>query len=475
MVFNSLPFLIFLMIFLPVYFLLAGRWRLWWCLGASYFFYGWWDWRFLGLIFFSTVVDFVIGRKLATESSTAHRKNLLWLSVAVNLGVLAFFKYFNFFADSLQEVFQALGWQLSWTTLHIILPVGISFYTFQSMSYTIDVYHRKMEPEPSFLRFATYIAFFPQLVAGPIVRAKSFLPQLRRDQAFSWDQFYAGFAQILWGLFKKVAVADTLALFVDQCFEFPHHYGALHLSIGVFFYAFQIYCDFSGYSDMAIGLARVMGFHFPENFRTPYFSQNFSEFWTRWHITLSSWLRDYLYIPLGGNREGYWKTQRNLMITMLLGGLWHGAGWTFVFWGFLHGTYLILQRSWSGPWQRMHRAIRTPPVLRTGLNIAIVFVLTCLAWVFFRSQSFAQAMLILKRIASLEGFNLASVINKFSVIQGLSLIWMLLLVEISGLRWNYRRVLLEEPVFRAVSFAILLWLIALFGTFGANAFIYFQF
>lgn len=475
MVFNSLPFLVFLMAFLPIYFLLGGKKRLWWCLAASYFFYGWWDWRFLGLIIFSTIVDFAIGGRMAATTQADTRKQLLWLSVAINLGVLGFFKYFNFFADSLQQAIAPFGWELSWHTLHIILPVGISFYTFQSMSYTIDIYRKDLEPEPSFLRFATYIAFFPQLVAGPIVRAREFLPQLRKDHNFDWNNFYLGAAQILWGFFKKVAIADTLALFVDQCFEAPHHYGALHLTIGVFFYAFQIYCDFSGYSDIAIGLARMMGFRFPENFRTPYFSRDFSEFWTRWHITLSSWLRDYLYISLGGNRKGYWKTLRNLMLTMLLGGLWHGAGWTFVFWGFLHGLYLMLQRILSPAWQKLHRSLYTPSWLYNGMNIAIVFLLTCLAWVFFRSPDFGRAMTLLERIVSLEGFNRASVINKFAVIQGFLLIGMLLSVEVLGLTINYSRKIIYQPVFRAFSFAALLWLIALFGTFGATAFIYFQF
>jgi D-alanyl-lipoteichoic acid acyltransferase DltB (MBOAT superfamily) len=272
-----------------------------------------------------------------------------------------------------------------------------------------------------------------------------------------------------------VAIADTLGLFADQCFATPHHYGSLHLSIGVFFYAFQIYCDFSGYSDIAIGLARIMGFRFPVNFRSPYFSQNFSEFWTRWHITLSSWLRDYLYISLGGNRAGYWKTLRNLMLTMLLGGLWHGAGWTFVFWGFLHGLYLVFQRLLGPAWQKIHQILHTPPVLYRGLNILIVFLLTCLAWIFFRSPDFDQAWLMVGRIASLEGFSLSSVINKFAVIQGGLLIAMLLTVELSDQRLNYSEKIKHQPVFRAFSLAALLWLIALFGTFGANAFIYFQF
>jgi len=347
MVFNSLPFLVFIGIFFPLYFSLRGRFRLWLCLIASYIFYAWWDWRFLSLILTSTLIDYLIGLRLNRETDTTKRQWLLRLSMVMNLGFLGFFKYFNFFVESFQDILLSLGLEPDLHTLHIILPVGISFYTFQSMSYTIDVYRKEIPVERDFLRFATFIAFFPQLVAGPIVRAKELLPQFAADIKFEWNRFSFGLSQVLWGFFKKVAVADSLAPFVDQCFAAPESFSALHLSLGVFFYAFQIYCDFSGYSDIAIGLARIMGFDFPDNFRTPYFSRNFSEFWTRWHITLSSWLRDYLYIPLGGNRQGTFNTYRNLMLTMLLGGLWHGASWVFVFWGFLHGLYLVGQRLFS--------------------------------------------------------------------------------------------------------------------------------
>ena len=304
MLFNSLAFFAFLAIFLPMYFFLKGRFRLWLCLLGSYFFYGFWDYRFLSLILISTLIDYTVGLMLSREESKVRRKRLLVISLIVNLGFLGFFKYFNFFIESFQELVLSMGTSPSFNTLYIILPVGISFYTFQSMSYTIDVYYKKIPPEPDFLRFATFISFFPQLVAGPIVRASEFLPQFRTDKKFEWDRFNSGTGQMLWGFFKKVVVADSLAPFVDQCFAAPDAFSSSHLLVGVVFYSFQIYCDFSGYSDIAIGLARIMGFDFPQNFRTPYFSKNFSEFWQRWHITLSRWLRDYLYIPLGGNRSG---------------------------------------------------------------------------------------------------------------------------------------------------------------------------
>ena len=475
MIFNSLTFLVFAAIFLPVYFSLKGRARLLWSLAGSYLFYGWWDWRFLSLIAISTIVDFVLGQKMAKEEEESKRKRLILTSMLLNLGFLGFFKYFNFFTDSFVTMLQGFGLNPSVHTLNIILPVGISFYTFQSMSYTIDIYRRQLEPEPDFFRFATFVAFWPQLVAGPIVRASDFLPQFKNDRSWDWDRFSSGMAQVLWGFFKKVAIADSLAPFVDQCWAEPMSFTSINLWIAVFFYSFQIYCDFSGYSDIAIGSARILGFTFPENFRTPYFSQNFSEFWTRWHISLSSWLRDYLYIPLGGNRGGVVKTYRNLMLTMLLGGLWHGANWTFVFWGFLHGMYLVVQRLWCKAFGKMMGALRLPNALKIGGNIVLVYLFTNLAWVYFRSPNFGIATDVLTNMLSFEGFNLVSIMNKFVVMKGLLLIAMLLAVEISDLKINWGGVVQRSPAFRVASFAVLLWLISFFGSFGSNAFIYFQF
>lgn len=475
MIFNSLAFLVFITLFFPTYFFLKGRSRLLFCLASSYFFYGWWDWRFLTLIITSTLIDYYVGLKLENTDDQPKRKQLLIASIIVNLGFLAFFKYFNFFTDSFAVLAASFGWDPGWNTLNIILPVGISFYTFQSMSYTIDVYNKKIPIEPNFLRFATYIAFFPQLVAGPIVRARDFLPQFKTDKKFEWDRMISGSGQVLWGFFKKVAVADSLAPFVDQCFMAPEGFSAMHLTIGVIFYSFQIYCDFSGYSDIAIGLARIMGFDFPDNFKTPYFSKDFSEFWKRWHITLSSWLQDYLYIPLGGNRYGTFKTYRNLMITMLLGGLWHGASWVFVFWGFLHGSYLVVQRLIGKKFGRLLNVLHTPKVLQVGINIFIVYILTSLAWIFFRSPDFETAMQVITGIANFQSFTFASIINKFVVLKGGILIALLLTVEITDFKFNYSNILVQNPTFRVISFASLIWLIAFLGTFDSNAFIYFQF
>ncbi len=511
MVFNSVTFLIFSIIFFILYFNTKGRVRTWVCLLASYLFYGWWDWRFLSLIVFSTVMDWWFGLWIArmdeptevqheykngsrilrffgqiTEKAMQlgwKRKTILVFSMVMNLGFLGFFKYTNFFIESFAAMVRSLGMQPSNITLHIILPVGISFYTFQSMSYTIDVYKKEIKWEPSLLKFATFIALFPQLVAGPIVRASDFLYQMAEDKRLDMQRIYSGLGRVLWGFFKKVCIADSLAPFVDQVFLEPNLFSAAHLTLAVVFYSFQIYCDFSGYSDIAIGLARMMGYDFPENFRTPYFSKSFSEFWTRWHISLSSWLRDYLYIPLGGNRGGKWGTYKNNMITMVLGGLWHGANWAFVFWGFLHGLYLIAQRMVAPLWKRIAKALFLPDWVRIGVGIATVYILTLIAWVYFRSgsiglmggDSFGTANAILGNIAKGADFSFGSIINKFQAIKGVLLIGILLTIELSNpvVHWNI--VHLDRPLWRIALFSTLLWLIAFFGTFGANAFIYFQF
>ncbi len=489
MLFNSLTFAVFAAVFFPLYFLAKGRARWAVCLSASLIFYGWWDWRFLGLILFVTVVDYTLGRLLEKTDDDAadniwlkeglekRRKRLIFISVCMNLGFLGFFKYFNFFVDSFARM---VGADPNSVVLHIVLPVGISFYTFQSMSYTIDVYRREIKAERDFFKFATFVSLWPQLVAGPIVRAKDFLPQFTRDHDWDTDRVMSGLGRVMWGFFKKVAVADSLAPFVDQCFQAPGTFGSLHLLIGVVFYSFQIYCDFSGYTDIAIGFARIMGFRFIENFRTPYFSQSFSEFWGRWHISLSSWLRDYLYIPLGGNRGGKWGTYRNNMITMLLGGLWHGANGAFIFWGFLHGLYLILQRVCSPAWRRLVAAVRMPGAVESGILMLTCYFLTCFAWIYFRAgslgpSSFKVANQMISIIASGEAFSWAAVVNKFQVMKGALVISILLLVEVSNFRFRYNPVQVGSPAFRAAAFAALLCLIAFLGTFGSNAFIYFQF
>ncbi len=472
MIFNSIVFLIFILAFLPLYFALKGRNRMWLCLAASYLFYGWWDWRFLGLVLFTTTLDYSLGIVIRDTPDEAKKKKLVVLSVFMNLGFLGFFKYFNFFADSFRTMLLNFGMEPSWNTLHIILPIGISFYTFQSMSYTIDVYRKEFEPERDFFRFATFVALFPQLVAGPIVRAKNFLPQFREDKKFEIERFKEGLVQIAWGFFKKVAIADAIAPFVDQVFVSPQLFTSAHLLVAVFFYSFQIYCDFSGYSNIACGLAQMMGFDFPWNFRTPYFSRNFSEFWTRWHISLSSWLRDYLYISLGGNRKGTFFTYRNLVLTMLLGGLWHGANWTFLFWGFLHGFYLVVQRLTETSWQILMSFLRIPRILQATFAIAIVYFWTCFAWIFFRAPNFSTAWQVIDGIARMDGM---TVVNKPLVAKCLFLIFVLLTAEITHQFVDLQKLAVRNTAFRIAAITVLLLFLDMFGVFESASFIYFQF
>jgi alginate O-acetyltransferase complex protein AlgI len=477
MVFNSIVFGIFIAIFFPLYWTLTGRARMWLCLLGSYLFYGWWDWRFLGIVMFTTILDYSLGILIENQTDPAKKSRMVLISVISNLGFLGFFKYFNFFAASLKDGLNSMGFHANWESLNIILPIGISFYTFQSMSYTIDVYREEIKAERDFWRYTTFVSFFPQLVAGPIVRAKTFLPQFQGgDKKFEWNRFIEGLAQVLWGFFKKVAIADSIAPFVDQIFALPSNFSSISCFIGIILYSFQIYCDFSGYSNIACGLAQMLGFDFPWNFRTPYFSKNFSEFWTRWHISLSSWLRDYLYISLGGNRGGKWMTYRNNMLTMLIGGLWHGANWTFVFWGFLHGAYLIIQRQISKPLSILEEKLGLPKWFTNAYSMLCVYALTCFAWVFFRAKDFATGWAVCAKVVSNEGWGLDTLTDKFIVFKAFGLIFILLTAEIihNNVK-NLQTLAIENPYFRVVSYATLMVLLAFFGTFSASAFIYFQF
>jgi alginate O-acetyltransferase complex protein AlgI len=470
--FNSLAFLAFLPLFALVYFTTRGRARMWVCLIGSYVFYGWWDYRFLSIILFSTLFDYTLGRLLSSKTDPVVRKRLLWLSLIANLGMLCVFKYLGFFVDSMVSVLGALGVSVRPVALHLILPIGISFYTFQTLSYTIDVYRRRIDAERSLLRFAVFIAFFPQLVAGPIVRAADLLPQMQRDKRASWENFVQGMELIIVGYFLKVVLGDSLAPLVDLRFENPEAHSSLSLIIGVVFYSFQIYGDFAGYSLIAIGVARLLGFAFPSNFNRPYFSSSFSEFWQRWHISLSSWLRDYLYIPLGGNRGGPARTHLNLMLTMLIGGLWHGASWTFVIWGGLHGSYLVLQRLLSEPLARL-RLTLGPTVSQIGAVVS-VFALTSLAWIFFRAPTLSGAWQILTKIASLEGItDLAGLPQRLSLFKGMLLISAVSTAELLSLHpgWSYQ----NAPKLRFASLALVTVSLPILGTFDGNSFIYFQF
>jgi D-alanyl-lipoteichoic acid acyltransferase DltB (MBOAT superfamily) len=368
---------------------------------ASYFFYGWWDWRFLSLLVLSTALDYGFGLKIHEQGDKGKRKAWLVASVCANLGILGFFKYFNFFAGSLETAMHALGWQVDTVTLRIVLPVGISFYTFQSMSYTIDVYRRDLEPVRRFWDYALYVSFFPQLVAGPIERATHLLPQVVKPRTIVPREAARGAALIGWGLFKKVIVADSMARIVNQVFGQEDPANSALVWVALYAFAIQIYGDFSGYSDIARGLGKIMGFDIMRNFNLPYFAENPQDFWRRWHISLSTWLRDYLYIPLGGSRKGRLRTYVNLLVTMVLGGLWHGASWHFVVWGLYHGILLAAHRAgqeFLGWGVRVSRTFWG--LLARAVSITAMFHLVCFGWILFRADSMAQVGIFLKSFAS---------------------------------------------------------------------------
>ncbi len=396
MLFNSIEFLIFLPIVFGLYWLALSsspRWQNLLILAASYVFYGWWDWHFLGLIVISTIVDYGIGISLSSARKKITRRLLLLTSLFTNLGLLGFFKYWNFFIDSWITAWASIGIEMHPATVQIILPVGISFYTFQTLSYTIDVYRKRIEPSRDLISFAAFVAFFPQLVAGPIERASNLLPQFLQPRSFSYADSTEGLRQILWGMFKKVVIADQLAVHVDFIFQNYQSQPSLTLLLGTVFFAFQIYCDFSGYSDIAIGTARLFGFRLMTNFRYPYFARDIGEFWRRWHISLSTWFRDYVYIPLGGSRGGKLLTLRNVITVFVISGLWHGANWTFVAWGLLHALYFlpfILNGSHRRYLNDVAGSKGLPSPQEFGAML-LTFLATSIAWVFFRSENLGHA------------------------------------------------------------------------------------
>ena len=392
MLFNSLEFLIFFIAFFLLYWKVFNKQlklQNLLILVGSVIFYGWWDWRFLFLLFFSIVLDFVTGLKISKAEKTSTKKKWLALSIGINLGFLGFFKYFNFFVTSFADLLQNMGFQPHLHTLNIILPVGISFYTFHGLSYVIDIYKGKIKAEKDFTDYAVFVSFFPLLVAGPIERATHLLPQIKQKRIFNTQQATDGLKQILWGLFKKIAIADVCAEYVNTIFGNPSDCSGATLFLGAVFFAFQIYGDFSGYSDIALGTAKLLGIELLKNFSFPYFSRSIAEFWRRWHISLSSWFKDYLYIPLGGSKLGKYKTIRNTFIIFLVSGFWHGANFTFIIWGFLHALYIMPSVIFNT--NRNHLDIvaknRFLPSIKEFLQIAITFLLVCLAWIFFRAET----------------------------------------------------------------------------------------
>ncbi len=410
MQFNSIEFAIFLPIVFVLYWLVTNKnlqLQNSLLVIASYVFYGWWDWRFLSLIIFSSSIDFFVGINLSKTNKKRDRKILLLTSVIVNLGFLGFFKYFNFFAESFADAFTLLGKPIETSRLNIILPVGISFYTFQTLSYSIDVYKKKLTPTKDAISFFAFVSFFPQLVAGPIERATNLLPQFYKKRTFEYEKAVDGLRQILWGLLKKVVVADNCAQIANQIFENYADLNGSTLILGAIFFTFQIYGDFSGYSDIAIGIARLFGFNLMQNFAFPYFSRDIAEFWRRWHISLSTWFRDYVYIPLGGSRGGIWMKVRNTFIIFIVSGFWHGASWTFIAWGFLNACYfmpLLLSKNNRKNVDTVAQG-KILPSFKELFQIGITFALTVFAWIFFRSETISDAFIYIYRIVTVGPFD----------------------------------------------------------------------
>ncbi|GBC62215.1 MBOAT family protein [Desulfonema ishimotonii] len=478
MLFNSFIFLIFFIVVYSLYGSMSD-WsvRKLILLGASYFFYAWWNPPFTLLLILSTVVDFITGRRIACTRNPAERKIWLTASLGVNLGVLFFFKYANFFAQSFSDFTRIIG--LSWQYVHdpwdIILPLGISFYTFQSMSYTLDIYKGTLRPAKNFTDFALYVSFFPQLVAGPIIRATDYLWQCRKPPVIGSAQISWGIFLFSWGFFKKSVIADNVAIVVNEIFALPAKAGVLDAWIAVYGFAIQIYCDFSGYSDMAIGLALMLGFHFPDNFNRPYGALGFSDFWRRWHISLSSWLRDYLYISMGGNRMGNIRTYINLMLTMLIGGLWHGANWTFVVWGGLHGFYLAVERAVFQRFRLRQDAAVSLPLWQQILLCLIVFHLVCLAWVFFRAQSITEAFDMVSNMVFLKNSFLLSgerLVRKAAIA---CLTFIVVGWHFFSRNRGWDNIVIRIPALRVAAITAFLFTCCLLAGADANDFIYFQF
>ncbi len=480
MLFNSIDFAIFLPIVFLLYWFVFNKnikTQNIFILGASYVFYGWWDWRFLSLMLFSTLTDYLISILLNNNYSFSIRKGLLWTSILINLGLLGLFKYYNYFIENLCSAFSFFGYEIPAQSLNIILPIGISFYTFQTMSYTIDVYYKKITPIFDLISFSAYVSFFPQLVAGPIERASNLLPQFSKSRKFDYASGVDGMRQILWGLFKKMVIADNCGVYVDIIYGDISLYSGSTLFFASMLFAFQIYCDFSGYSDIAIGTARLFGFNLMRNFAFPYFSRDIAEFWRRWHISLTTWFRDYLYIPLGGSKGNDVIRLRNVFIIFTISGLWHGANWTFIFWGLLNAIYFIPLMLTKRNRVNVNDIERSKyiPSLKDALKIIFTFLLIVSTWIFFRSDTLSTAFKIYSKVFSISFFTIPHGLPLFTV----SLLTLLIVIE-----WFQRHNLhgltfhevfgFKAKVLRWSVYILFLFMIIFFKR-GTTEFIYFQF
>ncbi|HNQ66820.1 MAG TPA: MBOAT family O-acyltransferase [Bacteroidales bacterium] len=482
MLFNSFDFAIFLPCFFLIYWFVFYKnlkWQNAFIVISSYLFYGWWDYRFLSLIAFSTLVDYLVGINLNKSDNKIRRKILLIVSLVVNLGLLGFFKYYNFFVDSFADTFRVFGREIGTSSLYVILPVGISFYTFQTLSYTIDIYRKKISPTKDLISFAAFVSFFPQLVAGPIERASNFLPQFFTKRKFDYNLAVDGLKQMLWGFFKKMVIADRCAEYANFVFNNSESLSGGTLILGVFFFAFQIYGDFSGYSDIAIGTAKLFGFNLKQNFAFPYFSRDIAEFWRRWHISLTSWFRDYVYIPLGGSRKSKIVNIRNVIIVFVLSGFWHGANWTFVIWGLLNAVYFI-------PLLLLNKNRKNIDIVaehKKGISLKelgmmiFTFLLTLFAWIFFRAESINHAVQYISTIFSETVFVYTKIDNPFKVITTIVLIIIFIYIEWIGRRNKYAIECLsiyKSRFLKWMVFYLIVIMIFVFGGMQQN-FIYFQF
>ncbi|QLC67508.1 MBOAT family protein [Flavobacterium sp. LPB0248] len=477
MFFNSLAFAVFLPIVFFLYWFVFNKTKSTQnalLIVASYYFYSCWDWRFLFLLVFSTFLDYFTGIQIEKSNSDRSRKFWFWLSILVNLGFLGIFKYYNFFATSFAEMFSSLGFKVSPMLLNVILPVGISFYTFHGLSYVIDIYYKRIKAEYNFIDYSLFVSYFPLLVAGPIERATHLLPELKEKREFNFEKAKEGVYQIVWGLVKKVVIADTCAVYANAIFDHYQSMNSLSLILGAVYFAFQIYGDFSGYSDIALGVSKLFGLDLLRNFNYPYFSRDIAEFWRRWHISLSSWFRDYLYIPLGGSKGGLMMKIRNTFIIFIVSGFWHGANWTYIVWGFINAVYflpLLLSNSNRNNMDSIILKWNLDSV-RVLFSILTTFLLTCVAWVFFRARTITDAVLYLKRIFTSGEFNSQYLDNERYNYELLLMIGLFVLVE-----WNNKTKV--EPISgkrSMLKMALAIMAIIAFGTYSDyKEFIYFQF
>lgn len=478
MLFNSISFAIFLPIVFIIYWFIANKnlkLQNILLLASSYFFYACWDWRFLFLLIFSTLLDYYTGLKMAAAKDAAMRKFWFWLSISINLGFLGIFKYYNFFAESFALAASELGLQINPWTLKVILPVGISFYTFHGLSYVIDIYKDRIKPEKNLIDYSVFVSFFPLLVAGPIERATHLLPQIQTKRTFNYTKVIDGLRQILWGLFKKVVIADGCAHYANQIFNNSADYSGSTLVLGALFFTFQIYCDFSGYSDIALGTARLFGIELLKNFAFPYFSRDIAEFWRRWHISLSSWFRDYLYIPLGGSKGGTWMKIRNTFIIFLVSGFWHGANWTFLAWGFLNALFIMPSILFKTNRRNLDIVAqgKNIPTIKELSSMIITFSLTVFAWIFFRAESIKHALAYVSSMFSKSLFSKPEIFPTPTIL----LILVFIAIEWKGREEQYAIAQFgfswPRPLRHAFYYCIILIIFTLAGS--NQQFIYFQF